>query len=232
MKKILFSISISIHLLSCAPTANSPKLTTTEIRNVELNQNLDVSIGDILIEKGLQVHEDAVQIIECPSDITFNFGKLKYPYKAGDILPLWGSYQFWDLYCFKQEDKNNKNTNSTFGVAVHKKDKTIVRPFELGNNGCIIKERKNFSVKPTTYIKSCRECYKQQLIFNGKANNNLKFIYKEFTTDLELPIYTQEFQYDLSKTNIIPFEELSVEIIETSNTNISYQVTTNPLYIN
>lgn len=228
MKKILLNMTLSMHLLSCAPTAIPPKLIATEISNVALNQYVDVTSGGILIERGLQVQRDAVEIIQSPSDIAFNFGKLKYPYKEGDILPLWGSYKFWDLYCLK-EGVSTANGNSTFGVAVHKKNKNIVRPFELGNNGCVIKENKNFFVNTTTYISSCNECFKQQFIFNGKVNNNLKFIYKEFTTDLERPVYIQEFEYDLSKSNMIQFEELSIEIIEASNTKISCKLTSDVL---
>ena len=66
--------------------------------------------------------------------------------------------------------------------------------------------------------------FKQELIYNGRVGNGLKFIYREFTENLVRPSFTQSVQYDLSKSNVIGFKTLEIEIIDATNTDISYKV--------
>ena len=66
--------------------------------------------------------------------------------------------------------------------------------------------------------------FKQELIYNGRVGDGLKFIYREFTENLARPSFTQSVQYDLSKSNIIGFKTVEIEIIDATNTDISYKV--------
>lgn len=68
--------------------------------------------------------------------------------------------------------------------------------------------------------------FKQEFIFNGRVDNSLKFIYREFNGDLARPSFTQEVQYDLNQSNIIGFKDLSIEILNATNQEIEYKVIT------
>ena len=64
----------------------------------------------------------------------------------------------------------------------------------------------------------------QEFIYNGRVDNNLKFIYREFTNDLARPAFTQEVQYDANESNVIGFRALRVEVVSSSNTEITYKL--------
>ena len=68
--------------------------------------------------------------------------------------------------------------------------------------------------------------FKQEFIYNGRVNNSLKFIYREFSGELVKPSVTQEVQYDLNQSNIIGFKNLSIEILNATNQEIEYKVIT------
>jgi len=68
--------------------------------------------------------------------------------------------------------------------------------------------------------------FKQEFIYNGRYENNLKFVYREFSGDLARAAFTQEVQYDISKESIVGFKNLLIEVIEASNTKIEYRVIT------
>jgi hypothetical protein len=68
--------------------------------------------------------------------------------------------------------------------------------------------------------------FKQEFIYNGRVNNSLKFIYREFSGELVKPSLQQEVQYDLNQSNIIGFKELSIEILNATNQEIEYKVIT------
>lgn len=222
MKKLLLAGLIGFTAISCAPLNQIP-LKSRELNSVELNTELSNDIGDVLIEKGKEEYQEAVKITNCPDRVSFGFGMLKYPYSIGDVLPLTASDSSWFLY---DGGKVVPGQNYSFGIAIHKTDKAIVRPYcyNQTNGGLNVRFREDFAVQMTTYNKSCQECFKQEFIFNGKVGNNLKFIYREFISDFARPAFTQELQYDLNESNVIGFKGLRIEIIKASNTNIKYKV--------
>lgn len=64
----------------------------------------------------------------------------------------------------------------------------------------------------------------QEFIYNGRYENNLRFIYREFSNDSARPAFTQEVQYDLDGGAEIGFKDLLIEVVNASNTSISYKV--------
>ena len=66
--------------------------------------------------------------------------------------------------------------------------------------------------------------FTQELIYNGRVDDNLKFIYREYTDRMARSAFTQEAQYDLKTSNIIAFKTMKLEIIEATNQHITYKV--------
>ena len=66
--------------------------------------------------------------------------------------------------------------------------------------------------------------FEQQLIYNGRVDNNLRFVYREFSDDLARSAFSQEAQYDLEESNIIGFKSVRIEVIEATNSKIKYRV--------
>ena len=66
--------------------------------------------------------------------------------------------------------------------------------------------------------------FKQELYFNGKSGNTLKFMYREFSGKMLRGSFSQEIVYDLSDGNEIGFKDALIRVIDTSNTQITYEV--------
>ncbi len=66
--------------------------------------------------------------------------------------------------------------------------------------------------------------FKQELYFNGKSGNTLKFMYREFSGKMLRGSFSQEIVYDLSEGNEIGFKNALIRVISTSNTQITYEV--------
>jgi len=67
----------------------------------------------------------------------------------------------------------------------------------------------------------------QELIYNGRVGDNLKFIYREFSDDTARPAFTQEVQYDFAASKSIGFKSLRMEITSATNTEITYKLMQN-----
>ena len=66
--------------------------------------------------------------------------------------------------------------------------------------------------------------FEQQLIYNGRVGDSLRFVYREFSNDMARSAFTQEAQYDLNESNIIGFKDVRIEVIEATNSSITYKV--------
>ena len=180
-------------------------LNTRQFNNVQINKLLIRDIGDVLISKGIEKYQDALQITERPEKIWIIYN---YPYQVGDILVLSESNKEWDLY-YNKGGISKMEKEVSFGVAINKIDSTIVKPFGRSTfTGVSYKKLDEpFKIKKVAFHKECSECFKQEFIYNGKINNALKFIYRECISDFARPAFTQELQYDITESNIIGFKD-------------------------
>lgn len=229
MRKTIICLSLNVFLISCAGVQTGVKfenisLKTHIIDDVPMNTIIKNEIGDKLITTGEEEYQDALKIIECPEYVTFGASPTKYPYYKNQILPLSGTTKEWHLYY----DVKDKIQGTNYGIAVSKKDKSIIVPFgksDYWNGTLATKNGIDFKTKSETYINNnCPNCFKQEFIFNGKVGTNLKFIYREYINDMARPAFNQELQYDLNESNIVGFKGLRLEIINATNTNIEYKI--------
>ena len=234
MKKLLLCLSLSLFLNSCAVQVKTVDLKRRVYEDVPLNTILKNEIGDRLITAGEEDYQDALRIIESPD---FKFNSVPYPYKKGEVLPLSGSTSEWLLYYNKKNietsksyyNGNNYTTNYFFGIAINKKNNSVIYPFvnsAMGSmGGLITKKVGGFRTEPDTFVdNNCSNCFKQEFIYNGKVGTNLKFVYREYINDMARPAFNQDLQYDLNESNVVGFKGLRLEIINATNTNIEYKI--------
>lgn len=80
------------------------------------------------------------------------------------------------------------------------------------------------SYKITKAVKLENPAFSQELIYNGRVDNSVKFIYREFSNQMARAAFSQEVQYDLELSNVIGFKGVRIEIIDATNSDITYQV--------
>lgn len=79
-------------------------------------------------------------------------------------------------------------------------------------------------VTPTQIYDVDAPGFRQELIYNGRSGDALKFLYREFSGDFMRPPFSQEVQYDLAESTTIGFRGARVEILSATNTQIRYRV--------
>jgi hypothetical protein len=217
MKKIIFLISLT--LVSCGATMNTVLPERLTENNVILNKEYSKEIGSPLVTKGDFLQQKALKITNMKS---FNISMMKFPYTIGEILPLSGQNNLYFFYYDK-----NKSIDNTYQIGVSENKKTgefksFVNSF---TGGFYTKEIPEFEYEITQFIpKNCNSCFKQEFIYNGRVDNDLKFVYREYVDNLARSSFTQELQYDINDSNIIGFKGLRIEILKTTNTSITYKV--------
>ncbi|MDC1329462.1 immunoglobulin domain-containing protein [Pseudomonadales bacterium] len=84
---------------------------------------------------------------------------------------------------------------------------------------------RNLSI--TEKVSTSQTSFIQELLYNGRVGSNLKFIYREFSDDMIRPAFSQEVQYDLSKSDEIGFKSVRMEVLDATNTVLKYKLLSN-----
>lgn len=66
--------------------------------------------------------------------------------------------------------------------------------------------------------------FERQLIYSGKAGTVLRFSYREFSTGLARPAFTQDVQYDLKESAVLAFQAIRMEVLASTNEQITVRV--------
>jgi len=64
----------------------------------------------------------------------------------------------------------------------------------------------------------------QELIYNGRHDDTIKFLYRELSSEFVKKFFSQDVLFDLTKSNIIEFKGVRIEIIEASDNYLEYKV--------
>lgn len=228
-----FFLVIAISLLSgCSTVVSMRSLNPTmEIVNIPaLNMPKEAELGDTIVSKGILYTYSGMELLnEVRSSIERRDlfgGYIVIP--PGELIAK-GEDSSCVYYFSDQIEFYGRGTNIPYkdigGLKVSKIDGTI-ELFKKYSGGWLFSTIPN--VKPKYKLKKIRAVeqrnFQQELLYNGKVGNSVKFMYREISNDLMRPAFTQEIQYDLSESKIVGFKGARIEIIEATNTHLRYKI--------
>lgn len=63
-----------------------------------------------------------------------------------------------------------------------------------------------------------------ELVYSGKSGSDVKILYREFINDFARNSFYQNLTYNLKESKEISYKSLKIEILEATNSSISYIV--------
>jgi len=182
-------------------------------------------LGDTIVEKGKITTFDGLLL---KNEVTWGDGVLlkKFTIAPGRLRAKQSDASYTYYYSDKMTVYDAMLGTSPYmagGICTKKGDPTYVRGF-FQTGKC----KSNF--KPTPEVTPIRVTdvdapnFRQELIYNGRSGETLKFLYREFSGDYARPSFSQDVQYDLKDGNTIGFKGVRIEIVEASNTRVSYRL--------
>jgi len=253
MRNILFLILIvsGCSSSSVAPYIPDWQLTLDSENKVELlnypklNTVTEAKLGNTLVSKSLISYEPVLKINESFSYGYNNSMKVYIESRSSIFLPFKNTLKNNStgdtLKCYENTYEKNPLFDGWFDLCTDKNGYIKYRSQWAKTPYIIYGEFKTMAYdtngykeiipfeatfEETTKISKSETNFKQEFIYNGRVNNSLKFIYREFTGDLARQSFSQEIQYDLNQSNTIGFKDLSIEILKATNQQIEYRVIT------
>lgn len=66
--------------------------------------------------------------------------------------------------------------------------------------------------------------FQQTLIYSGKIGNRITIGYRESSGSMARPAFSNDVSYDLSESRIVGYKGARLEVIDATNTEITYKV--------
>lgn len=225
------AIIVALVTLTGCATVDSPALSYRSLSIPEVGHVQTQNLGEPLIYQLSSIVEPAIY----PS------GAIEFSDKASFVSSANKSYQIKPSI-FRIYDTGRKSVKYLYSGSVlengqrtelkaclHKRNENY--KIELSDRPCgpsIVeaksKDLSNVSFRDTTYTIIDERYFRQELIYNGRNNTSVRFIYREYFDNTARPAFTQSVEYDLSLSDEIGFMEARFRVIEASNTEITYEV--------
>lgn len=79
-----------------------------------------------------------------------------------------------------------------------------------------------YKIEPRTIVDS--QAFQQTLIYNGSVGPKLNISYREFTNGSARNSFSNNVEYDMSKSKVINYKGAQIEVIEYDNSSIKFKV--------
>ncbi|WP_157084893.1 hypothetical protein [Hydrogenophaga palleronii] len=209
---------IVIFTTGCTTTAPIPT-TTKIVEKPPINTNQTEELGNTLIEYFISSSQASIRVLE-----QWGISSKKKNLAPQTLRPI-GTGERVSLFYIDETPPDTPNVFKK--VCYDPADSIFFIPNGFGACDSIGKAVLNsgpVKVAPEDYIDIRLPQFRQELIYNGKVGNNVKFLYRELTSGYMRAPFTQEIQYDLSEGSVIGFKGARLEIISSTNRSIEYRV--------
>jgi len=224
MLKVVILVAVALCVTGCAST-QSVVARTDIINRPPLNEVSRAELGDTIVEKGKLTTYDGLVL---KNEITWGDGFLlkKFTVSPGRLRARQQDAKYTYFYSDKMTVYDAILGTAPYpggGVCIKTADPTYVRGF-FQSGKCTNSFKPSPEVERTRVVDVDAPNFRQELIYNGRSGETVKFLYREFSGDYARPPFSQDVQYDLKDGMMIGFKGVRIEIVEASNTRLSYRV--------
>tara|TARA_B110000902_G_C14167403_1_gene535495 strand:+ start:172 stop:924 length:753 start_codon:yes stop_codon:yes gene_type:complete len=240
---------LGIFLGGCAstptPLFSASQGTLTESEKIdfpELNVTTTFGLGDTLAAKGYKSYTPAIRVLNevtvtnrtgsnprnwVPRGSEGKLSKVVTVLKTGEKIECFDIRVDWEAHWNHWNKPGTSDANplckDSSGNFKWQSEYVMDDSRGLGTDFVPF----NGEIEEFTEVNLNSPTYIQEFIYNGRVDNELKFVYREFSGDYIKPAFTQEVQYDLNQSDIIGFKGLRIKILSATNTEIKYTLENN-----
>ena len=214
-------LSLTAFLINCARNPIVSEFDIIEYPSLNLPQR--AASGETIFEKSQLYSYDELELL-APTDCHF------VGMTVMTILPGKLQEQFEDdngVYFYTDKFKNGPSSYYTHaGIFIPKNNTSGHFAFAVKDSpdSLVILSCDTLNFQKTKKYDHSKPSFKQELIYNGRHDDTIKFVYRELTSEFLRNVFSQDIQFDLSESKIIEFKGVKIEIIEASDNYLEYKV--------
>ena len=216
--------SVFLFLCSCASTLPPYYPTTSTIKTPKEGVLSSSELGDTLLIHSIKEEYDSLKI-----GTSVEYGVCLFKVRINSQTALAASLSEYSRPIFHAALEMNSMYTNGFVPAGYARieestESTTGYKFTPVGTGCGGPQDFLNEYTKTKSTKVDKPGFSQELIYNGRVGDYVKFVYREFSAEMARSAFTQEIQYDLSLSNIVGFKGVRLEIVEATNARLDYKV--------
>ena len=219
--------SILFLITGCATTRRSEPTgpTARNIQSPKPGVLSGAALGEVMVEKGEVFTYDA---LELRNQVSGGDGVMvkRFIVPPG-ILRLDGENRSYRIYLSDQavvHDVFIGTRRAVAGLAVSRSRQNHVQIFAFGK---LIPPAEPPQIRRITVDARDQPSMKEQLVYNGRAGDTLKFSYRQFFRDMSQPVRSEELQHNLQQGNVVRLKGLQLEVDNATATQLDYKLVEN-----
>lgn len=187
-------------------------------------------VGEALFEKGA-VEMVPGFVVQHDSNLPLMERLLFPPVKRGDIWSCTGRLRTGDYLCINPELRR-EDIQTVSGEPLRDRMPQFIigragefRGVYFPETGDIAEQNKDllaglFAPADTPLNGS----FKHELVYNGRTDDNIKLIYREFEEDLTKPVLFQGHSFNITSLDIIQVKDVIIEVVEATDSAIRFVI--------
>jgi hypothetical protein len=237
MKKIFSCSALALILFGCAASLETIRPTQFAPPEQQYRPAIEVKhealLGDVMVSKieGIPTKGFIATDNYQPAAITIaGTGTFHYALIARDSeWAIIGTMDNGDMVCknssYPEPILNNAETKGNTVLLVNKQNE----PYGFADYAAGQVNPRLWANRPANLLKKADKVFlrgsrKQELLYNGKSQNNIKLSYREYNNDFTCPAITQDLTYDLVESKAIGFRGMKIDVLEATNLSIKFIV--------
>ena len=216
--KILLTLLLCIFMVGCSSSIPLNSYPTTEKFTLpKLNNSTKVFVGDYMIDEGVRVTDDYLVVKQTIDGVAYDIGQGDYKLlgtekngkKYFSHLSMNGGYVMAGVF-----------VDPPFALSPDEKKGLCVSTIFVKDATCY-EEAQSEVIKKSIDSQSS---FQRTLIYNGSIGKKINISYREFSGGNARQAFTNDVEYDMSKSNIINYKGAEIEVIDYDNSSITYIV--------
>jgi hypothetical protein len=219
----LLSLAMVLFSTACGPGLIPLSVAPEMLQQPALSDQHTAQLGDTLVVTSRLVKIPAIHVAE-PIEQRTRYMALpaRLKIEAGTFL---ARYTYAGETCYQSQSPRMATVSGDpIDVLLCVNQSGTARVVQADDPGDEFPLQSPIRFERTTFVDRSAPSFEQELVYNGRAGDVLKFLYREFLSDTARPPFTQEVQYDLKAGNTIGFKSARIEVIDATNTSITYRV--------
>ncbi len=218
------ALFLAFAMASCA-TPNNYQAKVNNLSFPALNQEASASVGDRMIEQGTSTLMKGILLRQSNNIANRRFSAGFYPQIGEDRKFTFHSFQLGQSF------NGMGALSGSMDVESLRADKekqqlcvmSTMRAFALGMKPC----DSEYPYEKTERAVVGPNNFQQTLLYSGRVGDRIRVGYREFSGDMARPAFSNEVEYDLSKSDTVTYKGARIKILAADNEQIRYIVLSN-----
>lgn len=222
MHKHLLAILGALAATACVSPQYNYVAPSDQFSRPPLNETVTVSVGEEMLSQGNMVYQDGIAIDERTAISGYTLHGGFYPQVGQDSETTFHSFHMG----------NAPGEVGTLSQNVFMDPAQTIQAALGGSQICVVtafnmRTCRDRPFERTQRIVANTNSFQQTLLYSGRVGDKVNISYREFSGNVARPAFSNDVEYDLSSSSELAYRGARIEVIEATNSSITYRVLSN-----